>query len=214
MDYLNKPKKGHVIKKFIKALIVSIGILIAFFYVVATIKSTNEPEVLAHIKYMHSKIKQFKNLAGYYDLEKISNAYAYDHNMSEYSTTIYNCLGQLVWEKDEDFTIQKMIDWCMIDYKRGDKQVYYNTAQLMSGFSAWDGSYKRLEDVIKNNMNDADSYEHVKTSHRFVYYGTKRPHMVLHTTYRGKNAFGAKVLGEASAKIDALTYEGYDIEIK
>lgn len=64
-------------------------------------------------------------------------------------------------------------------------------------FSAWDGSHRGVERMIKDNMNDPDSYEHVKT----VYWDMK-DHLVVLTTFRGKNQFGGVVLNAVKAKVD------------
>lgn len=64
-------------------------------------------------------------------------------------------------------------------------------------FSAFDGSNRGVERYIKEHMNDPDSYEHVST--RFVDKGT---YIAVMTQFRGKNAFGGKVLSNAVAKVD------------
>ena len=74
-----------------------------------------------------------------------------------------------------------------------------------SQFSAWDGSHSGLERLIKNNMNDPDSYEHVET--RFVDHST---YIYVVTKFRGNNAFGGKVINTVEAKVD---FSGNVIEI-
>ena len=64
-------------------------------------------------------------------------------------------------------------------------------------FSAWDGSHRNLERLIKKTMNDADSYDHVKT----VYWDMGN-YLVVKTTFRGKNAFGGVVVNWVKAKVD------------
>lgn len=64
-------------------------------------------------------------------------------------------------------------------------------------FSAWNGSNRYLSDYIKQNMNDPGSYEHVST-----HYSDKGGYIFVRTAFRGKNAFGAKVLNVITAKID------------
>ncbi len=71
-------------------------------------------------------------------------------------------------------------------------------------FSAWDGSHKVLERVIKQGMNDPDSYEHVET--KYIDNGN---YLIVTTKFRGNNAFGGKVLNSITAKID---YNGNIIE--
>jgi hypothetical protein len=63
-------------------------------------------------------------------------------------------------------------------------------------FSAWDGSHRKLEDFIKKNMNDPDSYEHVETV-----YWDRGDFLVVKTTFRGNNAFGGKVKNSVRAKV-------------
>jgi len=69
--------------------------------------------------------------------------------------------------------------------------------QLEKQFSAWDGSHNGLSKIIKKAMNDPDSYEHVET----VYWDMK-DHVVIRTTYSGKNAFGGRVKNWVKAKAD------------
>jgi hypothetical protein len=69
--------------------------------------------------------------------------------------------------------------------------------QLEKQFSAWDGSHIELTKIIKKAMNDPDSYEHVET----VYWDMK-DHVVVRTTYSGKNAFGGRVKNWVKAKAD------------
>lgn len=69
--------------------------------------------------------------------------------------------------------------------------------QLEKQFSAWDGSHIELTKLIKKAMNDPGSYEHVET----VYWDMK-DHIVVRTTYSGKNAFGGRVKNWVKAKAD------------
>jgi len=68
--------------------------------------------------------------------------------------------------------------------------------QIEEQFSAWDGSHRNLERVIKKAMNDPDSYEHDETV-----YWDRGDHLVVKTTYRGKNAFGGVVRNFVKAKV-------------
>ena len=72
-------------------------------------------------------------------------------------------------------------------------------------FSAWDGSPNNLKKAIKDAMNDPESFEHVETK-----YWDMKDHLVVLTTYRGKNAFGGKVKNWVKAKVDM---EGNVLEI-
>lgn len=79
------------------------------------------------------------------------------------------------------------------------------TAKIEKQFSSWDGAHRNLEKYIKDHMNDPDSYEHVETK-----YWDLKDHLVVLTTFRGKNAFGGKVINTVKAKVDL---DGNVIEI-
>ncbi len=68
---------------------------------------------------------------------------------------------------------------------------------LQKCFSAWDGSHLGLAKFIKENMNDPDSYDHVETVS-----WDNGDHLVVMTTFRGKNAFGGVVKNYVKAKVD------------
>ena len=67
--------------------------------------------------------------------------------------------------------------------------------KIKSQFNSWDGAHSNLERFIKDGMNDPKSYEHVETS--YVDMGT---HLIVKTTFRGKNGFGALVRNTVAAK--------------
>lgn len=73
---------------------------------------------------------------------------------------------------------------------------------IKAGFSPWDGSHLKLERFVKKNMNDPDSYEHVKTR-----YWDMQNYLVVKTVFRGKNAYGAKVMNSVKVKTDIFTGE-------
>lgn len=69
--------------------------------------------------------------------------------------------------------------------------------RIESGFSAWDGSHRGLTKIIKASMNDPNSYEHAETV-----WWDKGDHIIVKTTFRGKNAFGGVVPNWVKAKCD------------
>jgi hypothetical protein len=66
--------------------------------------------------------------------------------------------------------------------------------EVESQFSGWDGSHRTFERMIKQTMNDPDSYEHVET--RFADEGD---YIRVFAKFRGKNAFGGIVVDSATA---------------
>ena len=68
------------------------------------------------------------------------------------------------------------------------------TELLEEQFSTWDGSHINLTRVIKDAMNDPDSYKHDETV-----YVDNGDHLIVTTTFRGANAFGGVVKNTVSA---------------
>jgi hypothetical protein len=64
-------------------------------------------------------------------------------------------------------------------------------------FSLWDGAHSNLKSFIKDSMNDPGSFKHVETV-----YWDKGNYLIVQTTFRGKNAFGAYVMNSVRARVD------------
>lgn len=69
--------------------------------------------------------------------------------------------------------------------------------KILKQFSSWDGSHSNLKKWVKNNMNDPKSFEHIETT-----YTDKGDYLLVYMKYRGKNAFGAKVLQTVIGTVD------------
>lgn len=67
-------------------------------------------------------------------------------------------------------------------------------------FSGWDGSHIALAIMIKNSLNDPDSYEHVDTR-----YNDNGATLLVQTKFRGRNVFGGMILETVVADTDAVT---------
>lgn len=70
-----------------------------------------------------------------------------------------------------------------------------------SQFSPWDGSNYNLVDLIKQNMNDPKSFEHIETRQSIE----KGKGITLYMKYRGKNAFGGLIINTVEAYADYNT---------
>lgn len=77
--------------------------------------------------------------------------------------------------------------------------------KIKEQFSVWDGSHVNLTKLIKKTMNDPDSYEHVETK-----YWIMKDHLIVNTTFRGKNGFGGMVQNTVKAKV---SLDGENIQI-
>jgi hypothetical protein len=63
----------------------------------------------------------------------------------------------------------------------------------------------KLRQMIKAGMNDPDSYQHVSTQ-----YWDQGDHLIINTTFRGKNGFGGVVTTTVKAK---SSIDGESLEI-
>ena len=77
------------------------------------------------------------------------------------------------------------------------KKVLTRAEQIDNQFSPWDGSHIKLTKKIKESMNDPKSFEHIET--RFKDLGNE---IVVHESFRGKNAFGGLVINKVIATVD------------
>lgn len=77
------------------------------------------------------------------------------------------------------------------------KQIEARKRRIERGFRSWDGSHIELTKLIKESMNDPRSYEHDKTV-----YWDMGDHLIVTTSFRGKNAFGGVVRNWVKAKVD------------
>jgi len=71
-------------------------------------------------------------------------------------------------------------------------------------FSAWDGSHTKLYLLVKNNLKDPDSLEHINT--RYIKHRDKDGNfnniITVNMSYRAKNSFGGYVVEQISADYD------------
>ena len=70
----------------------------------------------------------------------------------------------------------------------------------------FDGQHRKLEREIKQMMNDPESYEHIETN-----WNDKNSYILIETTVRGHNPYGAQIVKTYRAK---ATIDGEILEIK
>jgi len=109
--------------------------------------------------------------------------------------TIYIAENEELRKKEQEEAEKKKIE-------DADKA---RTEMIEKQFSTWDGSHTKLSRLIKDSMNDPDSYEHVETK-----YWDMKDHLIVNTIFRGKNSFGGVVKNNVKAKI---SLDGENIEI-
>ncbi|WP_455884044.1 hypothetical protein [Serratia proteamaculans] len=117
----------------------------------------------------------------------------------------YACLSQYSITKSEELPLGEVLGWCDAGYQKDPKSMaeYTNLDAFQKNFSGWDGSYRPLEKLIKQSMNDDSSYKHVETTSHLVL--GKDPHAVVKTKFKGTNAYGGIVTQTVVARIDIKT---------
>ena len=75
-----------------------------------------------------------------------------------------------------------------------------NEKLIEKHFSPLDGSHRELTYVIKDNLNDPDSYEHIETTYRI-----QGDTIWVFTNFRSKNGFGGMVREGVTAITDKQT---------
>lgn len=121
---------------------------------------------------------------------------------SDYAS--YKAYREVKQEKDA-FAAKESAREAALEAKRAAERAAERTKRIESCFSSWNGSHIRLVRLIKEAMHDPKSFKHVETR-----YGDRGDHLLVHMSYRGKNAFGALVLNSVTAKCDL---DGNVIEI-
>lgn len=78
-----------------------------------------------------------------------------------------------------------------------DSKLSPHEKELKELFSSFDGSVPEVIEAVKSQMNDPESFEHVKT--RYIDNGED---VTVIMTFRGKNGFGGVLTKEATAKVN------------
>jgi len=121
---------------------------------------------------------------------------------------VYACMSQNAFTKDRELKLNDVLGWCYAVYESKPEELAatINIDPFTRNFSGWDGAYRPLEKLIKENMNDDGSYKHVET-HITQLDLTKDPHAIIKTTFKGKNAFGGVMKETVIARVSVKTGE-------
>ena len=132
---------------------------------------------------------------------------AYKKMPTASSESMYACLSQYSFTKSAEMKLGDVLCWCFADYERSPSSLRdrINFDIFQGNFSVWDGSYRPLETLIKQSMNDEDSYSHVSTTYSLIL--NKDPHAVVKTIFRGKNGYGAVMKNSVVARVNIKTGE-------
>ena len=103
---------------------------------------------------------------------------------------IFGCLGVIFWVV--------LIGAVLISNEDSPEEIAQQKIERL--FNPWDGSHLELTKVIKSNLKDPDSFEHIETT-----YLIQGDSMIVQTKYRAKNSFGGVVVESVTAITDKET---------
>lgn len=118
---------------------------------------------------------------------------------NSYKSSMQSKLGK-------DYSDNMQIEFIQNEDAKKENEIAIQRRELIERQFGWKGQHRNLENAIKESMNDPDSYEHVKTV-----WNDKGSYILIQTTIRGTNAFGAKIIKTYTAKADV---NGNVFEIK
>lgn len=128
--------------------------------------------------------------------------------VSKKTLMTYSKTGKIEFDNDKVPDVSNFLNQKIVDNQKLNKEAEQLVAQQKEDYdkrgaefeekcmSAWDGSHRELVRVVKENMNDPDSFEHVETQYKLY-----KDYAVLIMKFRGNNAFGGKVLNSVTAKV-------------
>ncbi|CDH23638.1 hypothetical protein [Xenorhabdus bovienii] len=202
------------------AVLIAIGA--AIYYFVSgddkkespTEKTTVKTEVKAipkPFKYADMTLKEYRNEAKH-EREKIVSNYKSYKNLYITNAEVnnfYNCLSEMSYTKSDELKLDEVLEWCYADYSKNPSSFakYINFDNYKSKFSSWDGSYRPLTKIIKENMHDESTYKHHDTTTRRVRSSDNKLYAIIKTTFSGTNLYGAMVKQSLTAKVDIKTGE-------
>ncbi|CDH34521.1 zinc ribbon domain-containing protein [Xenorhabdus bovienii] len=205
----------------IGGFIVFIIICAAIYYFVSgdkKVPSTGEITVKAEVKetpkpfkYADMTLKEYRNEVKH-EREKIVSNYKSYKNLYITNAEVnnfYNCLSEMSYTKSDELKLGEVLEWCYADYSKNPSSFakYINFDNYKSKFSSWDGSYRPLTKIIKENMHDESTYKHHDTTTRRVRSSDNKLYAIIKTTFSGTNLYGAMVKQSLTAKVDIKTGE-------
>ena len=129
--------------------------------------------------------------------------------ISKKTILTYSKTGKVEYENNEVPDYNTFINADIVENQKLNKEAEKLVAQQKEEYekrkaefeekclSSYDGSNRELVRIVKENMNDPDSFEHAETLYKLF-----KDYAVVVMKYRGKNDFGALVLGSVTAKVN------------
>lgn len=163
------------------------------------VKSWNGQFIIAYQKPIKSDTIYFKlskNASKSFQSNRQSNLPMY---LSSYKIFMKRKIGK-------DFTDNVVIEFIQDEQTKNELVVKNIRREKIMQQFGFDGQHRKLEREIKQMMNDPESYEHIETN-----WNDKNSYILIETTVRGHNPYGAQIVKTYRAK---ATIDGEILEIK
>lgn len=177
-----------------------------------SVAKTDTPAVAAEpatksFEYADKTLKEYRNEPKGTRHDIVNNYVDFKSVPASAADVFYACMSEYTFTKNDELKLGDVLGWCFNDFERDPNSLNnkINLDAFQGNFSGWDGSYRPLEKLIKNNMNDDSSYKHVATVYQLIL--NKDPHAIVKTTFRGTNAYGGVVKQTIAARVDVRTGE-------
>ena len=158
-------------------------------------------------KYADKTLKEYRNEPKETRHDIVKSYVGFKAVPANATNAFYACMSEYTFTKDDNLKLGDVLGWCFNDFERDPQSLNskINLDTFKSNFSGWDGSYRPLEKMIKDSMNDDSSYKHVSTVYHLIL--NKDPHAIVKTTFRGTNAYGGVVKQTVAARVNVRTGE-------
>lgn len=154
---------------------------------------------------------QWERVSTKHDIVK---AYINDQSLPKSAyNALYPCISEEIFTQPGT-KMADVFSYCRNIYNSNKKHLAsFTDFDIFQGnFSATGGQYYPLEKLIKSALNDADSYDHMRTIFRIVYDDQHHPIAKINTAFTAKNDANGTVQRHMLADVDIAS--GRIINIK
>ena len=117
----------------------------------------------------------------------------------------YACISEKAFTRSPGTELGYIVKACNKDYERDQLSQYVSFDNFEKGFDTNTGSYIELNAILRRRIDNFESYQPIKTTYRFVTYGTTRPKAIVKTRFKKKNRVGKLVERDVTASVDVST---------
>ncbi|HDS6530741.1 TPA: hypothetical protein QH305_001489 [Klebsiella aerogenes] len=169
------------------------------------VQAVKAEPVIPVFKYSDKTLEEYRNEPKETRHDIVKDYVSFKNASASSTDAFYACLSEYSFTKDDALKLGDVLGWCFSAFEKDPKSLdkKINLDAFQGSFSGWDGSYRPLEKMIKDSMNDDSSYKHVSTVYHLIL--NKDPHAIVKTTFRGTNAYGGVIKQTVTALVDVRT---------